>query len=82
MLISGKKPLKSSSPGPIANVPSSILACIFGDRGFNLYKLCINDIRVDNDRQRTTCNRQGVWPPLKPKIKSYFSTFSLDCSIR
>ena len=32
--------------------------------------------------QRTTCISQGFWPPLKPKIKSVFTTLSLDCFIR
>ena len=32
--------------------------------------------------QRTTCIRQCFWPPLKPKIESYFTTFSLDCFVR
>ena len=31
---------------------------------------------------RTRCIRQGFWPPLKPKIESYFTSFSLDCFIR
>ena len=25
---------------------------------------------------------QVFWPPLKPKIESYFTTFYLDCLIR
>ena len=36
----------------------------------------------DTEKQRTTCIRQGFWPPLKPKIESYFLTFSLYCFIR
>ena len=32
--------------------------------------------------QRTTCISQDFWPPLKPKIKSVFTTLSLDCFIR
>ena len=31
--------------------------------------------------ERTTCISQGFWPPLKPKIKSVFTTLSLDCFI-
>ena len=29
--------------------------------------------------KKTTCSKQGFWPPLKPKIESCFTTFSLDC---
>ena len=25
------------------------------------------------------CIMQGFWPPLKPKIETYFTTFSLVC---
>ena len=32
--------------------------------------------------ERTTCIKKGFWSPLKPKIESYFTTFSLDCFIR
>ena len=32
--------------------------------------------------ETTMCIKQGFWPPLKPKIESYFTTFSLDCFIR
>ena len=32
--------------------------------------------------QRTTCIKQGFWPPLKPKTESYFKTFAADCFIR
>ena len=32
--------------------------------------------------ERTTCIRQGFWPPLKPKIESYLKTFSLNCFVR
>ena len=34
------------------------------------------------DHYRTTCIKQGFWPPLKPKIESYFATFSSNCFIR
>ena len=32
--------------------------------------------------QRTMCIRQGFWPPLKPKIESYSTTFSFDCFVK
>ena len=37
--------------------------------------------KTDKD-ERTMCIRQGVWPPLKPIIESYLTTFSLDCFVR
>ena len=37
---------------------------------------------AENQLLRTTCIRQGFWPPLKPKIESYFTTFSLDYFVR
>ena len=33
-------------------------------------------------QQRTTCTKQGFWPPLQPKIESYFTAFSLECVVR
>ena len=28
------------------------------------------------------CTKQGFWPPLQPKIESYFTAFSLESFIR
>ena len=28
------------------------------------------------------CSKQGFWPPLQPKIETYFTAFSLECFIR
>ena len=30
------------------------------------------------EKQRTRCINQGIWPPLKQKIESYFTAFPLD----
>ena len=35
-------------------------------------------IRFKNGLERTTCIKQGFWPPLKPKIEKCFITYSLD----
>ena len=32
--------------------------------------------------QRTMCIKRGFWPPVKPKIESYSTAFSLECFIR
>ena len=29
-----------------------------------------------------TCIKQGFWPPIHPKIETYFTAFSLECFIR
>ena len=56
---------------------------------FNSTSRYLDDLlNIDNPyfegmvNQRTMCISQGFWPPLKPKIKSVFTTLSLDCFIR
>ena len=58
-------------------------------KAFNSTSRYLDDLlNIDNPyfegmvNQRTTCIIQGFWPPLKPKIKSVFTTLSLDCFIR
>ena len=34
------------------------------------------------DKQRTTCIKQGFWPPLEPRNESFFSSSSLVCFTR
>ena len=47
------------------------------------YLATFHGCKNDNfQMKRTTCIRQGFWPPLKPNIGSYFSTISLDCFVR
>ena len=48
--------------------------CFMNDAGVILKRL--------TKSQRFTCVNQGFWPPLKQKIESYFTAFSLDCFIR
>ena len=57
-----------------------LLVCFFSIYGCG--NLLGHMTRTIYNIQRTTCISQDFWPPLKPKIKSVFTTLSLDCFIR
>ena len=57
-------------PGSGGSVPTGLKNCSLGRYAKKKRK------------KRTTCISQGFWPPLKPNIKSDFTTLSLDCFIR